>query len=118
MSAYALAQFAIRDRERYDRYARAFMDVLRRYDGRLLVAEESPDTLEGSWPYDKVVLLRFADRATLDRWAGSAEYRRIAADRRAATDGVVLTFQGVDAPPLDRRPMGYPATRATPNRES
>jgi uncharacterized protein (DUF1330 family) len=98
MSAYALAQISIRDRDRYDCYTRAFMAVLDRYEGRLLVAEEDPQTLEGSWPFDKVVLLGFADRAALNRWADSAEYRRIAVDRRAATDGVVLVLHGADAP--------------------
>lgn len=98
MSAYALAQISIRDRDRYDCYARAFMAVLHRYEGRLLVAQEDPQTLEGSWPFDKVVLLCFADRAGLDRWAGSVDYQRIAVDRRAATDGVVLVLEAADAP--------------------
>jgi uncharacterized protein (DUF1330 family) len=54
MSAYVLAQLTIHDRARYDRYAAGFMDVLKRFDGRLLAADESPDRVEDSWPHQRV----------------------------------------------------------------
>ncbi|UWZ33499.1 DUF1330 domain-containing protein [Dactylosporangium roseum] len=94
MTVYVLAQISIHDRRRYDRYAARFMPVLTRYQGRLLAADEAPVTVEGSWPYDKVVLMAFEDRAAFERWANSPEYREISEDRLAATDGVVLTVQG------------------------
>ena len=38
------------------------MDVLSRFDGRLLAADESPEVVDGDWPHEKVVLIEFKDR--------------------------------------------------------
>jgi uncharacterized protein (DUF1330 family) len=98
MPVYALAQITIHDRERYDRYAARFAAVFARFEGRLLAADEAPAVLEGEWPHQKVILMAFPDRAALERWAHSPEYREIAQDRLAATTGTVLMVHGLDAP--------------------
>ena len=95
MTTYVLAQLRIHDRARYDRYAGQFLDVLRRFRGRLLAADESPAVLEGEWPYQKVVLIEFEDADEAARWAESAEYRRIAVDREAATEAIVLLVRSL-----------------------
>ena len=97
MPVYALAQITIHDRERYERYVARFAAVFSRFEGRLLAADESPVVLEGEWPHQKVILMSFPDRAALERWAYSPEYREIAQDRVAATSGTVLLVHGVDA---------------------
>ena len=95
MTAYVLAQLTIHDRARYDRYAAQFLDVLNRFNGRLLAADESPDVLEGDWPFQKVVLIEFQDQSEAVRWAESADYRRIAVDREASTIATVLLVDGL-----------------------
>jgi uncharacterized protein (DUF1330 family) len=95
MSAYIIAQISIHDRARYDRYVTRFMPVLQRHGGRLLVADESPEVSEGRWDRDKLIVLAFPDRAAAQAWTESADYREIATDRIAATDGVVLIAQGL-----------------------
>ncbi|WP_200210398.1 DUF1330 domain-containing protein [Micromonospora coerulea] len=95
MTVYALAQISIHDRTRYDRYVAAFMPVLLKYQGRLLAADEAPHVVEGTWPYDKVILMAFDSRESFDRWANSPEYQEISRDRVAATDGVVVVADGV-----------------------
>ena len=95
MPVYAIAQFTITDAAAYLRYQSRFADVFRAFDGNLLAADESPTVEEGSWPHQKVVLLAFPDEQALRIFADSPEYAAIAADRRAGTDGVVLTVHGV-----------------------
>ena len=51
--------------------------------------------LEGAWNGDKVVVLEFDDDQSARAWANSAEYRAIAADRLAATDGLALLVAGM-----------------------
>ncbi len=91
---YVLAQLTITDRTRYNRYQAAFLDVLHRYGGTLLAADEHPEVIEGSWPHHKVVLLAFDDRQQFARWSRSPEYTRIALDRKAGSDAVVLLTEG------------------------
>ncbi len=95
MTTYVLAQLTIHDRARYDRYAAQLLDVLSRFKGRLLAADESPQVLEGDWPHQKVVMIEFEDRDEARRWAASAEYRRIAIDREESTVATVLSVQGL-----------------------
>ena len=94
MTCYLVGRVAIHDRERYDRYAAAFMPVLQRYGGRLLVSEERPEALEGEWDGRKLVVLSFADRDAALTWANSPEYREIAKDRIAGADAIVLLADG------------------------
>jgi uncharacterized protein (DUF1330 family) len=95
VTVYVLAQISINDRERYGRYVAGFMPILTRYRGRLLAADESAAVVEGSWPYDKVVLMAFEDRESYEQWASSPEYQDMSTDRVAATDGVVLLVDGI-----------------------
>jgi uncharacterized protein (DUF1330 family) len=95
MTVYAIAQLAIHDRVRYDRYVAAFMPVLIKYGGRLLAADERPVVVEGEWGGDKVIVMAFPDRDTFTTWAASPEYQEISKDRVAATEGVVLLVRGL-----------------------
>jgi uncharacterized protein (DUF1330 family) len=97
MTVYAIAQLSIHDRAQYDRYVSRFMDVLAKYDGRLLAADDAPTVAEGTWPYDRYVMLEFPDRAEFERWGSSPEYIEIAKDRLEATTGCVLVVQGISA---------------------
>jgi len=93
---YALGQLTIRDRIRYQQYVQRFHDILLRFGGRLLAADESPEVLEGSWERDKVVLLEFESADSFWVWARSDEYQEISRDRIAATEGTVLLVHGAD----------------------
>lgn len=88
MTCYLMARVAIRDRERYGRYAAAFVPVLEQYGGRLLVSDEAPEALEGEWDGRKLVLLAFDNREAALTWANSPEYRQIAKDRLAGADAI------------------------------
>jgi uncharacterized protein (DUF1330 family) len=94
MSFYVVARVAIHDRAAYDRYASQFMQVLGRYDGRLLVSEERPEAMEGDWDGRKLVVISFADRDAALTWANSAEYREIAKDRVAGANTIAVMAQG------------------------
>ncbi|RDI64113.1 DUF1330 domain-containing protein [Nocardia pseudobrasiliensis] len=95
MTVYALAQLTITDRETYGRYQARFMEVLSRFDGRVLAADEHPRVEEGVWAHDKAVLLEFPDEQAFRTWADSPEYTEIAADRKAGSHGPVLLIRGI-----------------------
>ena len=95
MSVYAIAQLKITDRVAYDRYQAQFMSVMKRYEGRVLAADERPQVIEGEWDRDKVVLLSFPDEKAFRDWAESPEYLEIAKDRKAGSDAVVLLVKGI-----------------------
>jgi uncharacterized protein (DUF1330 family) len=97
MTVYVIGQITIHDRAAYDRYLAGFMPVLMQHGGRLLVADEQPEVVQGNWSGTKVIVLSFGDREAYERWANSEEYRRISVDREAGTEGVILLVRGVRA---------------------
>jgi uncharacterized protein (DUF1330 family) len=96
MTVYVVARIRIHDRDRYDRYAAAFMPVLIQYGGRLLAADEAPVRLEGAWGAEKLNIIAFPDEEAARRWMYSDEYRAIAVDRLAASEGDVLLVRGFE----------------------
>jgi uncharacterized protein (DUF1330 family) len=68
--------------------------VFRKFNGRLLSADEAPAVLEGVWDRDKLVLMSFTDEASFQSWAESPEYLEISKDRKAGAEGIVLLARG------------------------
>jgi len=95
VSVYIIAQLKFTRRELYDRYQARFFDVFRRFKGRVLVADEQPQVLEGRFERDKVVVLEFPDRAAAMEFQESSDYAEIAADRKAGADAVVIMVRGL-----------------------
>lgn len=95
MTVYVIAQISITDPVPYRRYQARFMEVLKRFGGRLLVYDEGPRVEEGSWDHERVVLMSFPDNETFRSWADSPDYREIAVDRIAGSTGVVLSVAGL-----------------------
>jgi uncharacterized protein (DUF1330 family) len=87
----------MKDRAAYDRYQTRFMEVFRRFRGRLLAADEHPLVLEGRWPMDKLVLMSFPDADAFREWSESPAYLEISKDRKAGADSVVLLVKGLSS---------------------
>jgi uncharacterized protein (DUF1330 family) len=94
VTVYVIVQLKMTDRAAYDRYQARFFDVFKKFQGRLLSADEKPAVVEGAWDRDKVVLMSFPDEAAFRAWADSPEYLEIAKDRKAGSDGIVLLAKG------------------------
>lgn len=92
---YAIAQLKIHDRATYDRYQSRFMDVFKRYKGRLLAADETPEVVEGSSECNKVVVLSFPDEAAFREFSESPDYQEIAKDRKAGSTAVVMLVKAL-----------------------
>lgn len=95
MTVYALAQFTIHDRKRYEAYAARFAETMKGRKGRLLAAQENPEVVEGTWAGTKIVLIEFPDEASFRDWKDAPLYREISKDREAGTEGSVLLVKGL-----------------------
>jgi uncharacterized protein (DUF1330 family) len=95
MTVYVIVQLKMIDRSVYDRYQARFLDVFRKFSGRLLSADEHPAVLEGAWDRDKLVLMSFPDEAAFRAWSDSPEYQEISKDRKAGAQGIVLLAKGL-----------------------
>lgn len=95
MAVYIIAQLNFVDKSRYDRYKARFLDVLRKFKGTLLVADEHPVIIEGEWRRDKIVIMSFPDQAAAEEFSTSRDYQDIAVDRKAGANAVVIMARGL-----------------------
>jgi uncharacterized protein (DUF1330 family) len=95
MSVYIVNNMTIHDRAAYDAYLRAFMAVFRQFNGEVLAVQEAPVPIEGQWPFDRTVLLRFQSRADAQAWSSSPQYQAIAKHRIAGTRSNVVMLDSV-----------------------
>src|SRR5258707_4443496 len=65
MTVYVIVQLKMTDRAAYDRYQARFLDVFKKFSGRLLSADEGPVVLEGACDRDKLVLMSVPDEAAV-----------------------------------------------------
>jgi uncharacterized protein (DUF1330 family) len=84
----------IHDRAGYRQYLQSFMGVFEKYKGEVLVASDAVLPLEGEWPYQRTVVLRFPNQAEARLWFESDEYRAIVDLRRNSTKGNVIMVEG------------------------
>lgn len=92
MSAYIIAQIDIHDPVEYEQYAQGARPLFPGYRCEVLVADGSPTLLEGTWPYNKTVVIRFEDEAEAQRWYRSPEYQAIVKFRlNSSSTNLVLT---------------------------
>lgn len=99
MAVYTFAQLKFKDLAAYRRYQKAFPAVFARFNAQLLVADESPEVVEGEWWGDKIVLIAFPDETEAKRFQDDPHYKAIAVDRHAGADAVVLRVRGLKQTP-------------------
>jgi uncharacterized protein (DUF1330 family) len=94
MPVFIINNMTIHDPAEYGAYLRAFMEVFRKFNGQVLVAEDAPGPLEGAWPYDRTVVLGFPSREDALRWYESPEYKAIVVHRFKGTTSNVVILDG------------------------
>ena len=95
MPVYIINNMTIHDRAEYETYLRAFMDVFRKFNGQALVAQNAPSPSEGTWPYDRTIMLSFSSREEALRWYESPEYKAIVVHRHNGTTSNVVILDGL-----------------------
>lgn len=95
MSHYLIAQIEIADRNEYAKYEAGFVDIFKKYDGRVLGFDESPEVLEGEWDYTRTVLIEFPSEESALAWYRSDEYQALATHRFAASTANTVLIKGI-----------------------
>lgn len=95
MSVYLIAAIEVLDREQYSEYEAGFIAAFSDFPGSILAVEESPQVLEGEWPYTRTVLMRFPDEASARNWYESPQYQELAKLRTAAARTRLVLTRGL-----------------------
>ncbi len=95
MAAYILLNIDVTDPERYADYAKLAPGTVAQYGGRYLARGGRAETLEGSIPAKRVVVLEFDSADQAKAWLNSPEYSAAKAIRHSASTSSVLLVEGL-----------------------
>lgn len=93
MSGYMIAQVRVTNPEKFKAYAAAAGPVTAKYGGEYLVRGGAMVALEGD-PAERLVVIRFPDRAAAEAWYNSPEYQEARKLREGAATGDFAAVDG------------------------
>ena len=95
---YVIFTEDIRDEAGIGVYVRQAIPTIMQAGGRIIVADDAPEPIEGSWHGKRTVVLEFDSVEAARNWYGSPEYQGIVGLRHAAADSNVAIVAGFEMP--------------------
>jgi uncharacterized protein (DUF1330 family) len=81
-----------------DAYVATAMSTMMKGGGTVLVADDSPELLEGQWHGNRTVILGFESVEAARAWYRSPEYQAVIPIRQDAADANVVIVAGFEPP--------------------
>jgi len=95
MSAYILADVTVTDEAQMVRYREWSTRAMQEFGAEVLVRGGNAETLEGAWLPQRIVVLKFEDRATARAYYDSETYRQARKVREGAGSVDMILVDGV-----------------------
>ena len=90
MSAYVLSQLTVNDYKRFKECIRHVPETLAKYGGKLMMASQNIEVMEGSWDKQMFIALEFPSMENAKNWYESDEYSPYKAIRQEAADSAIV----------------------------
>ena len=97
MPGYVIANYTINDSEAFEKYPPMVGPTIDQYGGRVLVADQGVQSVEGG-PRQVIVVLEFESAEAARRWYDSPEYASIKELRTSNTEGWLAIAEGFVPP--------------------
>jgi uncharacterized protein (DUF1330 family) len=95
MSAYILADVTVTDEAQMVRYREWSTRAMQEFGAEVLVRGGNAEALEGAWLPQRIVVLKFEDRATARAYYDSETYRHARTVREGAGSIDMILVDGV-----------------------
>jgi uncharacterized protein (DUF1330 family) len=94
--AYMIFTEDIRDEAGIRGYAQQAIPTIALVGGRIIVVDDAPELVEGSWHGKRTVVLEFDSVEAARNWYRSPEYQGVVGLRHAAADSNVVIVVGLE----------------------
>lgn len=85
-----------KDTSNYDEYIELVMPIVKRYGGEYLVRTNDVESLSTLWNPDRVIIIKFPDRKSLNKCFSSKEYMEIKNKRENSVDARAIIAGGYE----------------------
>ncbi|MEM9010694.1 MAG: DUF1330 domain-containing protein [Pseudomonadota bacterium] len=94
MAAYVIARIEVTDPDEYMKYASQTVATAEKFGGEFLAKGGAAHYIEGSGP-ERLVIVRFPDRAAAEAWYASPDYQKILPIALAASRRDMVIVDGI-----------------------
>lgn len=92
---YVIAQISVKDPEAYKEYVAQVTPIVAKFGGEYLIRGGQSETVEGTAPGERTVVIRFPSLQAARDWYFSADYADTKKLRQAASTSVQTLAEGV-----------------------
>jgi uncharacterized protein (DUF1330 family) len=93
MPAYLVGNVRVKDSDKWAEYRGKVPETLAPWGAELLFRGRLNSVLSGEPPYPDIVVIRFADLDSIEKWYNSAAYQAIIPIREQAADIVLVSYE-------------------------
>jgi uncharacterized protein (DUF1330 family) len=95
VKAFVVVQIAINDRDGYHRYEIAgHQEIFDNFGATVVGVDEQVETVEGSWPFTRTVIIEFPNKELARAWYDSDEYQAVVGLRHDSTTSNLVIVAG------------------------
>ena len=91
--AYVVGHITVKDVDKWQQYQARVPATLAPWGAELVFRGQNVAVFSGQMPYTDIVVIRFADAATAERWFRSDAYQALLPLRAQAADVVLTSYQ-------------------------
>ena len=95
MSAYVILDLKVFDNEKLQEYIKVAPEIIKKFEGKIIVRGGEFKTVEGNWKPEKIVMIEFPNYKTANDWWNSDKYKKATELRKKGANTNVLIIDGI-----------------------
>ena len=95
MAVYVIVNLQVRDAVAFEEYRAKVPAFIHKHGGEYLVRGGANEVIEGDWRPQRIVLLRFPDRAAVRAFFDDPEYQPVLRLRQRVADTDIVMVDGI-----------------------
>ncbi|MEJ2631431.1 MAG: DUF1330 domain-containing protein [Acidihalobacter sp.] len=94
MKAYLILDFKIIDLNEFMEYVEKIPSHIKKHHGKYLIEGVHPDTIEGTWRPETLIVLEFETRENANSFLADPEVKELFGIRHRSTEGNLILVDG------------------------
>tara|TARA_B100000315_G_scaffold36895_1_gene31488 strand:+ start:62 stop:349 length:288 start_codon:yes stop_codon:yes gene_type:complete len=95
MSGYFIIQINVTNAENYKEYIEKVTPIVKKFGGEYIVRGGQSENVEGNWPFQRTVVLKFPTYDMVKEWHNSDEYKPIRKIREDNSECNAIIIEGL-----------------------
>jgi len=95
MTSYFIIQINVTNSENYKEYIEKVTPIVKKFGGEYIIRGGRSENVEGIWPFQRTVVLKFPTYDMVKKWHNSDEYKPIRKIREDNSECNAIIIEGL-----------------------